>query len=330
MELENQKDLNQFFCFAEAFRELKNYYLIELSPLEKVAHNILSYLLKVTGAREGFVAVLTEKGVVRAAATDGAPPAGREEIGLLKKAAGPVICQGSRKTVIIPLKTGERPAGLIKLVGGDAFTGKDLRYAAYLGYFAAMALEKAKARTAAAARNMAGARLLARTVELHDPYTKKHSLGVTRYSLLIAGKMGLSQNFCRTLRDAALLHDIGKIAIPEKILLKEGPLMQEEFSLVKRHPAIGAGVLGRQEGYEQAASFILHHHERWDGSGYPHGLAGEEIPLGARIIAVADAFEAMTSHRSYRRALNRDEAVRELIENSGTQFDPAVVKAFLG
>ncbi|MGB9905160.1 MAG: HD-GYP domain-containing protein, partial [Desulfotomaculales bacterium] len=187
--------------------------------------------------------------------------------------------------------------------------------------------EKAKARTAP---ENAAARLLARTVELHDPYTKKHSLGVTRYSLAIAAKLGLTQNFCRVLRDAALLHDIGKVAVPEKILLKEGPLTQEEYGLVKRHPVIGAAVLGEQEGYAQAASFVLHHHERWDGRGYPHGLAGEEIPLGARIIAVADAFEAMTSHRSYRRALSRDEAVRELVGNSGTQFDPAVVKAFLG
>jgi len=327
MELESQKDLNQFFRFAEAFRELKNYYFTELSPLEKVARNILRYLLKVTEAREGFVAVLTEGGLFRAAATDGAPAVGREEVDLLQKAAGPFFLPDSRRTVIIPLRTEARPTGLIKLVGRDAFTGKDLRYAAYLGYFAAMALEKAKARTAA---ENAAARLLARTVELHDPSTKKHSLGVTRYALAIAVKMGLSQNFCRILRDAALLHDIGKIAIPEKILLKEGPLTQDEFGLVKRHPVIGAAVLGRQEGYARAASFVLHHHERWDGSGYPHGLAGEEIPLGARIIAVADAFEAMTSHRSYRRALSRDEAVRELVRNAGTQFDPAVVEAFLG
>ncbi|MEW6426051.1 MAG: HD-GYP domain-containing protein [Bacillota bacterium] len=328
MELENSRDMNQLFCFAEALRELKDFYFAELSPLEKVANNILSYLLRVTGAQDGLVAVLAKEGVIRAATTRGALSVSKEEIALLRSAAGPVTCVDSRKTMLIPLKVKKNPAGLIKLVRSDAFTKKDSRYAAYLSYFAAMAVERAKARTGAG--NLTNARLLARTVELHAPSTKKHSLGVTRYSLVIAGKMSLSRAFCQTLRDAALLHDIGKIAIPEEILLKNGPLTREEFNLVKRHPVIGAGILGRQEGYEETASFILHHHERWDGNGYPHGLARQEIPLGARIIAVADAFEAMTSHRSYRKALNRDEAAGELIKNSGTQFDPQVVEVFLG
>lgn len=146
---------------------------------------------------------------------------------------------------------------------------------------------------------------------------------------MIAGKMKLPRTFCQILRNAALLHDIGKIAIPDEILLKNGPLTHEEFHLVKRHPVIGANIFGKQGDYGEMASFILHHHERWDGSGYPHGLARENIPLGARIIAVADAFEAMTSHRPYRKALSQEEATRELINHSGTQFDPQVVEVFL-
>jgi|UPI00040B0656 HD-GYP domain-containing protein (c-di-GMP phosphodiesterase class II) len=168
-------------------------------------------------------------------------------------------------------------------------------------------------------------------VEMKDPYTAGHSERVTRYALLIydywddAKKRTISRN---DLRYAGLMHDIGKVAIPDRVLLKEGKLNDEEYELIKLHTTIGADIVERIESLAHVSPGVRHHHERWDGNGYPDGLKGEDIPLLGRILAVADTFDAMTSTRSYRKAMTAEEAYAEIVRCSGTQFDPEIVRAF--
>ncbi len=133
----------------------------------------------------------------------------------------------------------------------------------------------------------------------------------------------------RVLKDSLLLHDIGKLGIPDRILLKESTLTEEEWKIMKTHPELGASLLGHFESYRETSTIILAHQEHFNGLGYPRGLKGEEIPLFARIIAIADAYHAMTSNRPYRKALPANEAVHELTRNRGTQFDPPLVDAFI-
>lgn len=168
---------------------------------------------------------------------------------------------------------------------------------------------------------------LAAAVDSKDTYTYGHSRRVQKYALLIGGELGLSPQELSTLRFGALLHDIGKIHIPEQILHKPGRLTESEWAVVKEHPAAGAYILSRAAELTEVARAVAHHHERWDGGGYPAGLRGEDIPLLSRIILVADAFDAMTSGRVYHASRTAAEALEELHRGSGSQFDPAVVRA---
>jgi diguanylate cyclase (GGDEF)-like protein/putative nucleotidyltransferase with HDIG domain len=155
---------------------------------------------------------------------------------------------------------------------------------------------------------------------------ESHSRAVASLSVALAQRVGVDGEDLEHIHAAALLHDVGKIALPESVLTKPGPLTDEERSLMERHPIIGFELM-RDLGIAQAATFVLHHHERWDGQGYPHGLAGAEIPFGSRIILVADAFDALTSDRAYRRGVSVEAAIREVQSESGRQFDPLVVAA---
>jgi uncharacterized membrane protein len=171
--------------------------------------------------------------------------------------------------------------------------------------------------------------VLANTIEQRDTYTHQHSERVAAYVADIAARLNLPAGDAELIVSAAHVHDLGKIAIDNRILFKEGPLTDEERRQVNTHPAAGAELAGQFSMYGEGADIIRHHHERWDGTGYPDGLAGNAIPLGARIIAVADVYDAMTSDRPYRRALSHEVAVSELIRGSGTQFDARVLEAFL-
>ncbi|WP_432775706.1 HD domain-containing phosphohydrolase [Brevibacillus gelatini] len=168
-------------------------------------------------------------------------------------------------------------------------------------------------------------------VEMKDPYTAGHTERVTQYALIIYDHMPDKEllGFTRDdLRYAGLMHDIGKVAIPDQVLLKTGKLTYEEYEFMKRHPSIGADIVEQIESLAHVSPGVRHHHERWDGNGYPHRLKGEDIPLIGRILAVADTFDAMTSTRSYRNAMSGKEAYEEILRCKGTQFDPAIVEIF--
>lgn len=166
-------------------------------------------------------------------------------------------------------------------------------------------------------------------LDLKDLNTGVHSTRLAEWALHVAEELGLDENSLGDLEVAALLHDIGKVGIPDAILNKPAKLTSEEYALMKKHPEYGWAVLRQIPGMERASLVILHHHENFNGSGYPAGLRGEEIPLGSRIVSVIDAFDAMVSSRPYRQGLPLEEAERRLLEASSTQFDPDVVKSFL-
>ncbi|AIM17125.1 metal-dependent phosphohydrolase [Bacillus sp. X1(2014)] len=167
------------------------------------------------------------------------------------------------------------------------------------------------------------------TLELKDPYTRGHSERVANYALLLAKEIGkLTKKEQKSFYYACLLHDIGKVHIPDTILMKPGKLTKEEYEIIKSHPVVGEEAVKDVEGIKNYISVIRSHHERWDGKGYPDQLKGTEIPLLARVIAIADAFDAMTSSRSYRAALPVDEAYKRIIEGKGSQFDPLLVESF--
>jgi diguanylate cyclase (GGDEF)-like protein len=163
-----------------------------------------------------------------------------------------------------------------------------------------------------------------------DHYTGDHSAAVIEMSAAIARYMGLRAAEIERIKSAALLHDIGKVAIPDFILHKPGPLTDEEWTLMRQHPLIGERILSVVPGMSGVARIVRHEHERWDGTGYPDGLTGEQIPLGSRIILAADAYHAMTSDRPYRAARSHQEAIDELTRCAGTQFDPSVTAALIG
>lgn len=170
---------------------------------------------------------------------------------------------------------------------------------------------------------------MAHALEAKSPWSRGHSERVGMYCERIAIKMGLPRSEIKNLKLAGLLHDIGKIGMHDHLLEKPEKLTIEEFNLIKKHPELGAKILSEIKHLQDIIPAIEHHHERFDGGGYPHGIGGKDIPLGARILHVADSFEAITDDRPYRRARDYETAVREIIRNSGTQFDPEVVRAFL-
>jgi MFS family permease len=176
---------------------------------------------------------------------------------------------------------------------------------------------------------------LVAAVEAKDAYTESHLRRVGEYAVTVGGRLGLRGHDLEVLYFGAVLHDIGKIGVPESVIRKQGPLDDDEEELMRRHPEIGARIVSELDVLRDAAPLILHHQERWDGGdetlypGYPHGLTGDAIPLGARIIAVVDAFDAMTTDRPYRASLGQQAAIEELRRQAGRQFDPRVVDAFV-
>lgn len=166
-------------------------------------------------------------------------------------------------------------------------------------------------------------------LDARDPYTGDHSRRVSDMACLLCKLLGLNDEQTQEIHIAGHLHDIGKIGIPDCVLLKEGKLDDEEWGLMKKHPEIGAQILNKSKHFARIAAIILHHHERWDGKGYPFGASGDEIPLGARIIAVCDSIDAMTSKRSYRNAMPLEVCRSEIERNAGIMYDPKIAQLAL-
>ncbi len=170
---------------------------------------------------------------------------------------------------------------------------------------------------------------LSHTIELKDPYTRGHCERVSKYASMIANELDLSEKLTELITYGSWLHDCGKIGVPESILNKEGPLDESEFNIIKKHPRMGADVARQANLSETIINIVLYHHERYDGTGYPTGLKGDTIPLEARIVTVADIFDALTSNRSYRDKYDEDRAVKIMFKMRGNVLDPEIIDTFL-
>jgi putative nucleotidyltransferase with HDIG domain len=171
--------------------------------------------------------------------------------------------------------------------------------------------------------------VLSGVIEAHDPYIRGHSARVTALAEAAARQLGWPDEQLASLRVGGPLHDIGKLGVSDEVLSKVGRLDPNELAEIREHPKLGARILLRVSALREALPYVLYHHERWDGAGYPSGKAGKEIPLEARLLAIADAFDAMTSDRPYRRALPQEHALAEVERCAGTQFDPELARVFL-
>ena len=177
--------------------------------------------------------------------------------------------------------------------------------------------------------SMGTIRALADALDAKCDYTAGHSLRVSRFSVIIGKKLGLTEEQLKDIELGGILHDIGKIGVPESILWKPDKLTPEEKEIMAKHPEKSAQIIGELRGLKRAREYVKHHHEYFDGTGYPDGLSGDDIPIGARLIMVSDAYDAMTTDRPYRKAIGHDKAIEELKRMSGKQFDPKVVEALL-
>jgi len=175
--------------------------------------------------------------------------------------------------------------------------------------------------------SLEGIRALVHAVEAKDPYTRRHSEQVAHYAVNLAWQVGLLPAQVESIRLAALVHDVGKIGVPDNILTKAAPLTDEEFEHIRRHPVVGSEILKNLSTFAAEVELVRHHHENWDGTGYPDGLAGDQIPRGARVINIADSMDAMLMHRTYKRSYSPEEMLAELIRCTGTQFDPDLAAA---
>ena len=234
--------------------------------------------------------------------------------------------------VAVPLITRNRVIGVLaaeRIKGLGDFTSNDLDYLMNFCSQIAISLENARLIDNMKKSFMTSILSLASALEAKDPYTRGHSNRVAIYSTIFARRIGMDEERVELVRQMALVHDIGKIGIPDSIINKEGRLNDEEFNVVKRHPLVSMQIIQPLMTYHSDISLVKSHHERYDGRGYPDGLAREDIPVEARILAVADSFDAMTSDRPYRAAMSREAAIKEIERNRGRQFCPEIVEVFM-
>lgn len=238
---------------------------------------------------------------------------------------------GNLSQMLVPLLIKGELIGIVHVAGkldGQDFDRHDLTVVSELAKRAALGLENKYLYESVFEILMSTLRSLVSTIEARDRYTKQHSQRVTELSLLIAREMGCTPEQLDTLKVAGYLHDLGKLGVRDSVLLKPGPLTEEEFAQIKAHPVIGEEIIAPIGFLPEERALVRHHHERWDGRGYPDGLKGDEIPFLARILSVADVFDALTSDRPYRPAMSVEKSASEILRASGSQFDPAVVRAF--
>lgn len=237
----------------------------------------------------------------------------------------------TKAVLAVPLVWGHETIGVLEVLNkldGTGFNAQDMQVSITLAAIAAGALSNARLHQQVLDGYKGTVKVLAAAIDARDPYTCGHSQRVMEYALLGAAHFDFSPEELQTIEFGSLLHDIGKIGIYDSILRKPGLLNGDEWEVMRKHPLIGAKILGDIPFLEKARDLVLHHHERYDGTGYPEGLKGDAITPGARLLAVADAFDTMTTDRSYRAALSIDVAMNELRKFAGTQFCPAAVEAF--
>lgn len=237
-----------------------------------------------------------------------------------------------QRFVCVPLMRDQRPLGVMLAIDKNDhsdFTSVDLKLLNNVGSQCAIFMENASLYQDMQDLFMGVLHALTRSIDAKDAYTRGHSQRVAELSKLLAQRIGLSDEQCQRVYLSGLLHDIGKIGVPEAVLTKPGRLTDAEFEAIKKHPAIGAQILGNIKQLQDVIPGVLYHHERWDSRGYPYQLAGEHIPLAGRIICVADSFDAMSSTRTYRPALPLETVLAEILRCAGTQFDPALAKIFV-
>ncbi len=238
----------------------------------------------------------------------------------------------TKSLISAPIKAKGKVLGVINVnnkITKELFTLSELNLLKTLAFQAGIAIENARLYQELSGLYLNTINALAQAVDEKDHYTHVHSQKVAKYAVAIAKEMKLSPHQIEVVERAAKLHDLGKIGIHDYILTKPGKLTPEEWDEIKEHSLKGAKILEPLAFLNGVIGTVRHHHERFDGKGYPDGKGGKEIPLEARILAVADTYDAMLSQRPYRKALSRDEAIEELKKNSGAQFDPDVVQAFL-
>jgi len=231
-----------------------------------------------------------------------------------------------------PMLYQDRLVGVLTVAGksrGGSFAEDELLIISNLASQTAVALENERLNKSAEETYLETISALATAVEARDPYSRGHSDRVSQYAVKIAQKMNLGTDMMHDLENCGELHDVGKIGISDSILKKPGPLSPDEWEMMRRHPIIGEGIVKPVHSFSRLCSIIRHHHEWLDGSGYPDGLKGDDIPLGAKILAVVDSFDAMTTDRPYRKALSLEEAKQELKKYIDIRYDRKVVESFL-
>jgi len=332
--------------------------LTEADSVQAAADATIEHLVRTVGVRRVSV-MLAEDGHLRIAASQGIPADVAENVAvpIPSRICGRVFASGvplvledvsaeamfetlgldtgtamaSFPLVAAPMQTAGRKIGVINVTGHEdgPFGADDLAELQFAAEAAAISLSSQVDHRYLVEANLATIRSLANAIEAKDPCTHGHSMRVQVWATAVAKALGLAGDRLRALSYAAELHDIGKIAIPDDVLKAPRRLSEQEWTVVQQHPRRGLEMVRHLVFLESARTAILHHHERLDGAGYPEGLTGSAIPLEARILAVVDAYDAMTSARPYRPPLSHEQAAAELRRCIGTQFDPECVDAFL-
>ncbi len=258
-----------------------------------------------------------------------------EELQQLVKICSESILEGGMSDQLppnlmpIPLKVQEETMGFVCLENAHYLTEADRRLVDIMANQCASALKNLSLYIDLKEANRQALYMLAITAEYKDKDTGDHINRLANYTVQIAKEIGISKEEAENYGQSSMLHDIGKVGIPDAILKKPGKLTEEEFEVIKTHPQLGAEILGKNKWFTIAYHIAYAHHERWDGRGYPRGLSGEQIHLGARIVAVVDVFDALTHIRCYKEAWPVEKAIAEIEQNSGKQFDPTIVQALI-
>jgi hypothetical protein len=302
---------------------------------------VVALACRITGVDEAVVLLHagSKNGSLTRAASHGEPQASPRVRRSRNAAVGRALAtglpavergDGPRLSAAAPLMVAGEARGVLAVLGAEPaipFGPEQLEMLAELAELAAGSLRERERRVRAEAIIEAGVDVLARAVDRRDEYTGRHSADVGRLARRVGERVGMAAGELALLECAARLHDVGKLGVPDSILRKPGPLDEREWEVMRHHPEWGAEMVARVPGLEDLAALVGAHHERWDGDGYPHGLAGERIPLASRVISACDAFEAMVSRRPYRAPLSVATALGELAAGAGSQFDPEVVAA---